>query len=161
MTDAEREALFRDRTPATRGDVHRLMAATGEALARARNDLVDEMQPVIDGLRARIAELQAASVGPPGRSMEVRGTWDAAATYGRLDVVALNGASFVARRDDPGPCPGDGWQLVAGQGGRGKPGGTVTKAEVSDAGVLSLVNADGSRVTVDLAPVVAGLGRRK
>jgi hypothetical protein len=34
----------------------------------------------------------------------------------------LNGSAFVARADDPGPCPGDGWQLIASAGRAGKPG---------------------------------------
>jgi hypothetical protein len=37
-------------------------------------------------------------------------------------VVALDGASFVARRDNPGECPGAGWQLIARQGQRGVAG---------------------------------------
>jgi hypothetical protein len=40
----------------------------------------------------------------------------------RLDVVALNGGSFVALKDKPGPCPGSGWQLIASQGKRGVAG---------------------------------------
>jgi hypothetical protein len=64
----------------------------------------------------------------PGRDAitpEVRGTFDDKAKYQHLDIVALNGSSFVARRDDPGSCPGDGWQLLASAGkggGRGEQG---------------------------------------
>ena len=52
----------------------------------------------------------------------VRGTFDAKAKYVSGDVVALDGASFLARKDDPGKCPGDGWQLMAKQGQRGVAG---------------------------------------
>jgi hypothetical protein len=52
----------------------------------------------------------------------VRGTFDQSASYRRLDVVALNGGSFVALKDAPGPCPGPGWQLIASQGKRGVAG---------------------------------------
>jgi hypothetical protein len=52
-------------------------------------------------------------------SLEVRGLFSDKETYKALDIVALNGGSFVARRDDPGPCPGAGWQLIASQGKRG------------------------------------------
>ena len=38
------------------------------------------------------------------------------------DIVALNGGSFIARKDDPGPCPGAGWQLISSQGKRGDKG---------------------------------------
>ena len=36
--------------------------------------------------------------------------------------VALNGGSFIALKDAPGPCPGPGWQLIASQGKRGAAG---------------------------------------
>ena len=39
-----------------------------------------------------------------------------------LDIVALNGGSFIAKKDNPGPCPGAGWQLIASQGKRGDKG---------------------------------------
>jgi hypothetical protein len=57
-----------------------------------------------------------------GRSFTVRGTFNETAEYHRLDVVALNGGSFIAREDAPGPCPGPGWQLIASQGKRGAAG---------------------------------------
>ena len=43
-------------------------------------------------------------------------------TYKALDIVALNGGSFIAKKDDPGSCPGAGWQLIASQGKRGDKG---------------------------------------
>jgi hypothetical protein len=60
--------------------------------------------------------------GRDGRGFNVRGTWDQNTRYFALDVVATGGSSFAARRDDPGPCPGDGWQLIAAQGKRGTRG---------------------------------------
>ena len=39
-----------------------------------------------------------------------------------LDTVVSDGASFTARRDNPGKLPGDGWQLTARQGQRGVAG---------------------------------------
>lgn len=42
------------------------------------------------------------------------------------------GTSFIARRDDPGLCPGDGWQMLAPRGkagDRGPPGSRGTKGE--------------------------------
>jgi hypothetical protein len=61
----------------------------------------------------------------------VRGTFDQAAVYRHLDIVALGGSSFIARRDQPGPCPGEGWQLIASAGKPGKPG---PKGEPGEAG---------------------------
>ena len=39
-----------------------------------------------------------------------------------LDMVALNGGTFIAKTDDPGPCPGPGWQLLVSQGKSGPKG---------------------------------------
>jgi len=63
-----------------------------------------------------------ATAGRDGNSITVRGTFDETAEYRCLDVVALNGGSFIARKDAPGPCPGSGWQLLASQGKRGVSG---------------------------------------
>jgi hypothetical protein len=49
----------------------------------------------------------------------VRGTFQPGTNYVRGDMVALDGGSFIARKDNPGKCPGDGWQLMAKQGQRG------------------------------------------
>jgi hypothetical protein len=57
-----------------------------------------------------------------GHSFTVRGTFNETAEYHRLDVVALNGGSFIALKDAPGLCPGPGWQLIASQGKRGAAG---------------------------------------
>jgi hypothetical protein len=60
-----------------------------------------------------------ATPGRDGKSLVVRGTFDEAAEYRYLDIVALNGGSFVALRDAPGRCPGSGWQLLTSPGKRG------------------------------------------
>lgn len=65
------------------------------------------------------------AVGPPGPPAyvgEARGLFDEAATYRALDRVALNGAEWIARKDDPGPLPGEGWMLSARQGASGPRG---------------------------------------
>jgi hypothetical protein len=63
-----------------------------------------------------------AAPGLDAPLLNVRGTFVADGKYKRLDVVALNGSSFVARTDEPGDCPGAGWQLIASAGRPGKPG---------------------------------------
>jgi hypothetical protein len=109
--------------------------------------------------------------GRDGMSFTVRGTWSEAEEYRALDVVALNGASFAARRDNPGACPGDGWQLIAGQGKQGKPGDrgpsgaglrgepgpALVAAHINEDGLLRLTNGDGSVVDCDLYPVLSKL----
>lgn len=116
--------------------------------------------------------VRAGRDGADGRSFAIRGTWDETAEYDALDVVSLNGASFVARHDNPGVCPGEGWQLMASQGKRGKPGekgdagvglrglpGTpIKRVEISDDGVLMLHNGDGSTVECDLYPLLSKIG---
>lgn len=105
--------------------------------------------------------------GDPGASPKVRGTYNADEEYRALDVVALDGSSFIARHDEPGPCPGEGWQLVASRGGRGKPGDSVrgepgkpvVAMDVSDDGLLTLTNGDGSTVEADLYPLLEKVAR--
>src|SRR5262245_19224271 len=60
-----------------------------------------------------------AASGRDGRGVTVRGTFDEATDYQRLDIVAFNGGSFIALKDAPGPCLGPGWQLLASPGKRG------------------------------------------
>jgi hypothetical protein len=81
----------------------------GEVIARLSDNLRDEWNKAIATLR-------------PQRSLTVAGTYNATVRYRALDTVALNGASFAARVDDPGPCPGDDWQMIASQGKKGQPG---------------------------------------
>jgi hypothetical protein len=63
-----------------------------------------------------------AAGGLDAKTPHVRGTFDLEIKYQQLDIVASNGGSFIARNDDPGPCPGEGWQLIARQGQRGVAG---------------------------------------
>jgi hypothetical protein len=68
--------------------------------------------------------------GQDARSFEIRGTWAAENDdYLALDVVALNGGTFIARHDNPGPCPGAGWQLIARQGKPGNEGAPGPRGE--------------------------------
>jgi hypothetical protein len=73
------------------------------------------------------------AAGSAGASFVVRGTFDPTQKYGPLDVVTLDHSWFVARKDDPGACPGPGWQsgpvgkkgekgLVGERGVKGEPG---------------------------------------
>ena len=81
-----------------------------------------------------------------------------------MDVVAHNGSEWRAVKDDPGPLPGDGWVLGA-KGSRGKPGEQGPRGNQGPPGPgitgvaalagdeLVLVQADGSALSVDLAPL--------
>jgi hypothetical protein len=118
-----------------------------------------------------------AARGNDGRDavqIEIMGTFDPEGSYRALNVVALNGATFIAKQDDPGPCPGEGWQLMSAQGKRGNPGEpgkkgdpgirglpgpAVSEMTISDQGLLTLKNADGSTVECDLYDVLAKVGQ--
>jgi hypothetical protein len=75
----------------------------GQVMAQLRNEFEATARRIVDKTTTR----------------HVRGTFNAKSTYVQGDVVALEGGSFIARRDDPGGCPGAGWQLIAKQGQRG------------------------------------------
>jgi hypothetical protein len=83
-----------------------------------------------------------AAAGRDGNSITVRGTFNETAEYRRLDVVALNGGSFVALKDAPGPCPGSGWQLLASQGKRGVAGEKGERGPKGDPGLSGVTIRD-------------------
>jgi hypothetical protein len=110
----------------------------------------------------------AGAKGKDGCSITIRGTYREGETYSELDQVALNGASFTAKKDNPGPCPGEGWQLSSSQGKRGQtgergikgdkgdkgdPSEGVIEMQISDDAEIAIVNADGSVVKADLYPL--------
>jgi len=75
--------------------------------------------------------------GPPGaagQTMQWRGTHSDGNAYSALDVVARNGGSFVALKDNPGPCPGDDWQAVSLPGKRGDKGERGARGERGERG---------------------------
>ena len=72
-------------------------------VAQVRREVRDETKAMLDTALA----------------MRVRGTFQPGASYVRGDMVVLDGGSFLARKDNPGKCPGEHWQLVARQGQRG------------------------------------------
>ena len=61
--------------------------------------------------------------------------------YHCLDIVTRDGSSFIARRDFPGACPGEDWQLLAGAGPSGPQGPQGEKGEsvVGPPGKLPIV----------------------
>ena len=79
---------------------HGVMA---EVVARLHREILGEVKAMLD---------QALTT-------RIRGTFDAKAKYVRGDLVVRDGASFLARCDGPGLCPGPNWQMVAKQGARG------------------------------------------
>ena len=67
---------------------------------------------------------RAGRDGRDGATPEIRGTYFTNERYAKLDIVACDGAAFIAKHDSPGMCPGEGWQLMSKQGKRGQRGET-------------------------------------
>jgi Collagen triple helix repeat (20 copies) len=86
-----------------------------------------------------------AAPGRDARSPIPRGTFDADARYQALDIVILNGGSFIARHDGPGVCPGEGWQMLTRQGQRGVAG---EKGERGPKGDQGAPGAPGATLTI-------------
>ena len=151
-----------------------------DTLAAWEMRLEQRMAALRDGRDGERGPPGAASEvpGPPGadgRSVTVRGLYAETEAYCALDLVALNGGSFIAIRDDPGLCPGPGWQMLTRQGKAGPPGERGSKGDrgepgpagppapracaltVSDDGMLTLSYEDGGTVTCDLYPLLAKL----
>lgn len=108
--------------------------------------------------------------GMDGASFKVCGTWDINKQYGALNVAILNGGAFVAKKDNPGPCPGDDWQIMASQGKQGKPGEKGPKGDkgergepgaeiigmnIDDTGLVTLLRSDGKIITCDFNPLLS------
>jgi hypothetical protein len=95
--------------------------------------------------------------GRDGGSLKVRGTWNADERYGALDVVALDGGAFAARRDNPGVCPGEGWQLIARQGQRGVAGLHGEKGDRGPPGqaAASIVRWDIDKANYAVTPILS------
>jgi hypothetical protein len=122
----------------------RLSAALEERLAELKDG--EPGPPGADG--------EPGPEGPPGRdgadgvTGEPRGKYDPAETYGKFDRVSFNGSEWIARQDDPGPLPGDGWMLGA-QGKRGRPGVGIQSLSVKNYAVVMELD-NGKTVTCDL-----------
>ena len=72
--------------------------------------------------------------GRDAKNFTVRGVYRAGERYQALDIVSKNGGSFIARRDDPGECPGDGWANLTMPGKRGAEGPAGPKGDKGDQG---------------------------
>jgi hypothetical protein len=108
---------------------------------------------------------ELASRGTDGTGFVLRGTYDTAAEYKQHDIVMINRNSFAAKCDNPGECPGDGWQLFGPSGQRGKEGPPGAKGadgrSVSIAGleadpdamVLRITDSLGKTFELDLEPI--------
>lgn len=137
QTDAQRMELARKRDE----DAQAFAAKFGE------------LQLEINHARATLAgELRAAIkqfATPPG--LNPRGEWDAQATYARLDVVTLNGTSYVSQVDGNSDKPGKAsksWQVLARRGSGSGSGSSFEPASLQPL-------AAGATITWDLLNPIA------
>lgn len=79
-----------------------------------------------------------AAKGRDAATPVICGTYREGESYSFLHIVALGGSSFIARSDDPGPCPGKGWQLIASAGRPGKQGPKGERGEAGPRGERGL-----------------------
>jgi hypothetical protein len=119
---------LQDRIAALERSTRRILPATEGAagwLNAIESRVAEESEFLRDVLSHALAQFQrelltdCKNLITEKLSQRIRGTHDPAATYSASDLVAKDGASFIARRDNPGDCPGGGWQLIARQGQRG------------------------------------------
>jgi hypothetical protein len=87
-----------------------------------------------------------AAPGRDGKSIRHRGTFKEGSDYTAFDAVALNGGSFLALRDKPGPCPGPGWQLLAAPGKRGVAGERGSQGDRGPAGIAGPPGKDATTI---------------
>jgi hypothetical protein len=88
------------------------------AIMQERDYFVDLLTEVIAQLHREV-RAETKAMLDQALATRVRGTFQPGINYVRGDMVVLDGGSFIARKDNPGKCPGDGWQLMAKQGARG------------------------------------------
>jgi hypothetical protein len=81
-----------------------------------------------------VSVARAGRDGADGRSLTLRGPYDMQAKYTNLDIVEFGGELFVALRDDPALCPGEGWRLLAPRGKAGERGGSGPRGLKGDRG---------------------------
>jgi integrin beta 3 len=92
-----------------------------------------------------------ALAGGDGRTGDARGLYDPLAAYLKLDRVSFDGSEWIAKLDDPGAIPGDGWMLSAKAGSKGKPGERGPKGERGEPGIgIDGVAADGYALALTL-----------
>jgi hypothetical protein len=98
-----------------------------------------------------------AAAGRDGRTLRHCGEFNPDRTYQQLEAVSLDGNSYIAMVDDPGPCPGKGarWQLLAAAG---KDGATGPRGERGERGLIGPQGEPAPTITgwrVDRASYVA------
>src|SRR5262245_14622150 len=115
--------------------------------------LLDEREYITDLLTQVVADFHRNILGEvkalldQALAMRIKGTFQPDNNYVRGVLVVRDGASFIARRDNPGPCPGVGWQMTAKQGARGVAGPKGDRGKDAPTIERWLVNRDTFTIT--------------
>jgi hypothetical protein len=111
-----------------------------KGLEAATGKLGVELREVIAGLRTELARVETelarrlASFATETGGLHLRGAYRSDQDYDRMDVVTLDGSSYIARQGIPGPCPSEGWRILASAGAAGAQGIRGPKGDRGPAG---------------------------
>ena len=132
------------------GEIHvGLRREFQKELEVATGKLGIDLREVNAGLRTEFARLESkvtqrlANLAAETAGFHLRGAYQSDQDYARYDVVTLDGSSYVARQDNPGLCPGDGWRTLASAGCAGAQGIRSAKGEQGNPGSPGPVGARG------------------
>jgi hypothetical protein len=123
------------------GEIHAgLRTEFRKELEVATGKLGVELRELITELRTESLRLETelgrrvASLATETAGLQLRGAYRPDQDYGRLDIVTLDGSSYIARHGNPGPCPGEGWRILASAGSTGAQGIRGAKGERGERG---------------------------
>src|SRR5262245_58957820 len=132
---------FTEATGSAMGEIRAgLRSEFRKELEAATAKLGIEQRELIAGLRTELARLETefarrlASFATETGGLHLRGAYRSDQDYDRLDVVTLDGSSYIARQGSPGPCPGEGWRTLASAGAAGSQGIRGPKGDRGPAG---------------------------
>jgi hypothetical protein len=147
----QHEKVFTETTGEALGEIHAgLRREFRKELEAATGKLGVELREFIAGLRTELARLETelarrlASFATETRGLHLRGAYRSDQDYDRLDVVTLEGSSYIARQGSPGPCPGEGWRTLASAGATGPQGIRGPKGEPGPRGLTGEAGPKGA-----------------
>jgi hypothetical protein len=76
--------------------------------------------------------------------LRLRGAYRSDQDYDRVDVVTLDGSSYIARHGSPGSCPGESWRILASAGDTGPQGIAGPKGERGPRGLTGEAGPKGT-----------------
>jgi hypothetical protein len=156
---------FTEATGSAMGEIRAgLRSEFRKELEAATGKLGVEQRELIAGLRTELARLETelarrlASLATETGGLHLRGAYRSDQDYDRLDVVTLEGSSYIARQRSPGPCPGEGWRILASAGDTGPQGISGPRGDRGPRGLTGEAGPKGEpgAVIVGWSPDYAG-----